>query len=152
MKRETTNAIRTVLEDWLPPVVRDSSAMRWLFRRHWGRLIDDLESFRSRIAFVTDEEYHSVYERMPRVQDETDNSAACIAEISKSIVGGTVLDVGCGTGYLVDHLARSHPKKRFTGLDFIIEEGTRTRLPSIDIVEGTVEALPFADDSFDTVI
>jgi hypothetical protein len=34
MKRETTNAIRTVLEDWLPPVVRDSSPMRWLFRRH----------------------------------------------------------------------------------------------------------------------
>ena len=64
MKRETTNAIRTVLEDWLPPVLRDSSAMRWLFRRHWGRLVDDLESFRSRIAFVSDEEYHSIYERM----------------------------------------------------------------------------------------
>ena len=152
MKRETTNAIRTVLEDWIPPVVRDSGAMRWLFRRHWGRLVDDLESFRSRIAFVSDEEYHSIYERMPRVQDETDNSAACIAEISKSIVGGSVLDVGCGTGYMVDHLARNHPRRRFTGLDFIIEDGTRTRMPSIDFVEGKVEALPFADKSFDTVI
>jgi SAM-dependent methyltransferase len=152
MKRETTNAIRTVLEDWLPPVVRDSSAMRWLFRQHWGRLVDDLESFRSRIAFVSDEEYQSIYERMPRVQDETDNSEACIAEISKSIVGSTVLDVGCGTGFMVDHLARNHPRRKFTGLDFIIEEGTRTRLPSIKFVEGKVEALPFADKSFDTVI
>jgi len=152
MKRETTNAIRTVLEEWIPPVVRDSGAMRWLFRRHWGRLVDDLESFRARIAFVSDEEYHAIYERMPRVQDETDNSAACIAEISKSIAGSTVLDVGCGTGYLVDHLAREHPKRKFTGTDFIIEEGTRTRLPSIDFVEGKIESLPFADNSFDTVI
>jgi SAM-dependent methyltransferase len=152
MKRETTNAIRTVLEEWLPPVVRDSSAMRWLFRQHWGRLVDDLESFRTRIAFISDEEYHSIYERLPRVQDETDNSEACIAEISKSIVGGTVLDVGCGTGYLVDHLAKDHPRRKFTGLDFIIEEGTRTRSANIKFVEGKVEALPFADKSFDTVI
>jgi len=152
MKRETTNAIRTVLEEWIPPVVRDSGAMRWLFRRHWGRLVDDLESFRARIAFVSDEEYHSIYERMPRVQDETDNSDACIREISKSIVGSSVLDVGCGTGFLVDHLAREHPRRKFTGLDFIIEEGTRCRLPSIGFVEGKVEALPFADNSFDTVI
>src|SRR3546814_2868735 len=35
MRRETTNAIRTVLEEVLPPFVRDSAAMRWLFRRHW---------------------------------------------------------------------------------------------------------------------
>src|SRR3546814_1023106 len=39
MRRETTNAIRTVLEEVLPPFVRDSAAMRWLFRRHWGHLI-----------------------------------------------------------------------------------------------------------------
>src|SRR3546814_3136082 len=78
MRRETTNAIRTVLEEVLPPFVRDSAAMRWLFRRHWGRLVDDLEDFRARIPFVTPEEYRDVYARLPRVQSETDNSRACI--------------------------------------------------------------------------
>src|SRR3546814_1993978 len=66
MRRETTNAIRTVLEEVLPPFVRDSAAMRWLFRRHWGRLVDDLEDFRARIPFVTPEEYRDVYARLPR--------------------------------------------------------------------------------------
>ena len=60
MRRETTNAIRYVLEELIPPVIRDSRAMRWLFRLHWGRLIDDLESFRERIPFVTAEEYKDV--------------------------------------------------------------------------------------------
>src|SRR3546814_10101756 len=61
MRRETTNAIRTVLEEVLPPFVRDSAAMRWLFRRHWGHLIDDLEDFRARLPFVTPDEYRDVY-------------------------------------------------------------------------------------------
>src|SRR3546814_11705267 len=96
MRRETTNAIRTVLEEVLPPFVRDSAAMRWLFRRHWGRLVDDLEDFRARIPFVTPEEYRDVYARLPRVQSETDNSRACIDLIAGDMLGATALDVGCG--------------------------------------------------------
>lgn len=152
MRRETTNAIRTVLEDWLPPVVRDSAAMRWLFRRHWGRLVDDLEDFRARIPFISDEEYKDVYERLPRVQDETDNSVACIDAISREILGDSVLDVGCGTGYLVDRLARAHPGRSFTGIDFVVDGATRDRLPSVAFDEGRIEALPYADKSFDTVV
>ena len=64
MRRETTNVIRAVLEEALPPMVRDSKPMRWLFRRHWGDLVDDIERFRERIPFVTDREYREIYERM----------------------------------------------------------------------------------------
>lgn len=152
MKRETTNAIRTVLEEAIPPFIRDSGAMRWLFRRHWGPLVDDIERFRERIPFVGPEEYRAVYERLPRVQDETDNSAACLDRILAEVKGETVLDVGCGTGYLVDWLKRRRPELALTGTDFIIEEGTRTRHLDISFVEGPIEALPFADASFDTVI
>lgn len=152
MKRETVNVIRTVLEEVLPPFVRDSRAMRWLFRRHWGPLVDDIEHFRERIPFVTAEEYRAIYERMPRVQDETDNSQACLERIVGAIEGDTVLDVGCGTGYLLDWLKQRRPALKLTGSDFIIEEGTRTRHPDIRFVEGHVERLPFEDDAFDTVI
>lgn len=152
MKRETVNAIRTVLEEAIPPFIRDSGPMRWLFRRHWGPLIDDIERFRARIPFVTADEYRAVYERMPRVQDETDNSQACLQRIVEAVEGETVLDVGCGTGFLLDWLKQRRADLTLTGTDFIIEPGTRTRHPDIRFVEGHVEQLPFEDASFDTVI
>jgi SAM-dependent methyltransferase len=152
MRRETTNMIRTVLEEVLPPALRDSTPMRWAFRRHWGRLVDDIETFRERIPFVSPVEYRNIYERLPRVQDETDNSAACIDRIAASIQGETVLDVGCGTGYLLNHLKRERPDLALTGVDFIVEDGTRTRHPDIRFEQANIENLPFADASFDTVI
>ena len=144
MRRETTNVIRAVLEEALPPMVRDSKPMRWLFRRHWGDLVDDIERFRERIPFVTDREYREIYERMPRIQNETDNSEACLERIAGAIQGETVLDVGCGTGFLLDHLKRARPDLALTGVDFIIEEGTRTRHPDIRFEQANIEKLPFA--------
>jgi SAM-dependent methyltransferase len=152
VRRETTNVIRAVLEEALPPMVRDSKPMRWLFRRHWGGLVDDIERFRERIPFVTDREYREIYERMPRIQNETDNSEACLERIAGAIHGETVLDVGCGTGFLLDHLKRARPDLALTGVDFIIEEGTRTRHPDIRFEQANIENLPFADRSFDTVV
>jgi SAM-dependent methyltransferase len=152
VRRETTNVIRAVLEEALPPMVRDSKPMRWLFRRHWGDLVDDSERFRERIPFVTDSEYREIYERMPRIQNETDNSEACLERIAGAIHGETVLDVGCGTGFLLDHLKRARPDLALTGVDFIIEEGTRSRHPDIRFEQANIEKLPFADRSFDTVI
>jgi len=152
VRRETTNVIRAVLEEALPPMVRDSKPMRWLFRRHWGDLVDDIERFRERIPFVTDREYREIYERMPRIQNETDNSEACLERIAGAIHGETVLDVGCGTGFLLDYLKHARPDLALTGVDFIIEEGTRTRHPDIRFEQANIEKLPFPDRSFDTVI
>ncbi|MFA5940830.1 MAG: methyltransferase domain-containing protein [Sinimarinibacterium sp.] len=151
MKRETVNAIRAVLEEAIPPFIRDSAAMRWLFRRHWGSLIDDIERFRERIPFVTAEEYRAIYERLPRVHDETDCSDGCLRRIVEEISGETVLDVGCGTGYLLDWMKQRRPELALTGTDFIVEEGARTRHPAIRFVQGHIERLPFEDNAFDTV-
>lgn len=152
MRRETTNGIRYVLEELIPPAIRDSAAMRWLFRLHWGRLIDDLARFRERIPFVTAHEYKDVYTRHPRVQDETDNSAACIERVAAMLVGSTVLDVGCGTGFLVQKLSEMKAGHDWTGVDFIVEEATRRRPSHLTFQQANIEALPFADRTFDTVI
>lgn len=152
MKRETTNLVRTVLEEILPPFIRDSGMMRWLFRMHWGNLVDDIEKFRERIPFVTQEDYRGIYERLPRVQDETDNSRECLKRILEEIDGKTVLDVGCGTGYLADWIKRQKSEIEITGTDFIIEPDTYKRNPDIRFIEGAIENLPFEDASFDTVI
>lgn len=154
MRRETVNRIRFLLEDWLPPAIRDSSFMRMLFRLYWGTFIDDLECFRKRITSLSAESYKNVYERMPRIQDETDNSVACLEAISMQVVSGKVCDVGCGTGYLLDFLQRQPLLERaeLSGVDFIIEDETTRRHPSIKFTAAPVEKLPFPDGHFDTVI
>lgn len=154
MRRETVNKIRYILEELVPPVVRDSSFMRWLFRRHWGRFIDDLEDFRMHITTLSAESYKAVYERMPRIQEETDNSRACLEAIAARVVPGKVCDVGCGTGFLLNFLAQQPlaDKLDLCGVDFIIEAGTQSRHPSIEFVAAPVEGTPFPDRHFETVI
>lgn len=154
MRRETVNRIRFVLEEWLPPALRDSRLMRFLFRRYWGTFIDDLEKFRMEITGLSEEAYRRIYERMPRIQDETDNSEECLREIAARVVGPRVCDVGCGTGYLLNYLFRepSLAGIEFSGVDFIIEPQTSSRHPSIHFTAAPIERLPFADKSFDTVI
>jgi ubiquinone/menaquinone biosynthesis C-methylase UbiE len=151
MKRETTNRIRYVLEEVLPPFIRDSAPMRWLFRRYWGPLIDDLESFRANIHHITEAQYDDIYARMPRIQDETDNSTACLERISADLVGESILDVGCGTGFLA-RLAQQHTDAKITGVDIYIGQNTRDQTPGVTLKEARIERLPFNDGAFDTVI
>ena len=154
MNRETTNRIRFVLEELCPPLIRDSGFFRWLFRRYWGGLVDDLEAFRSRAHFVTQEEYADIYTALPRIHNDTDNSLACIDRIASDALSGSLLDVGCGTGELLRRLIAAENGKpgRYTGIDFQIDEQTRLDTPGVDLVEGPIERLPFADESFDTVV
>jgi ubiquinone/menaquinone biosynthesis C-methylase UbiE len=153
MKRETTNRIRFVLEELIPPVIRDSAPMRWLFRLYWGSLVDDLEHFRTNIHRVSDKEYEDIYARLPRIQEETDNSTACLERIADDVLPGNVLDVGCGTGFLIGHLQKEAVGgATYTGVDIIIDNETRERYASATFQEARVEALPYADNAFDTVI
>ncbi|HEX2254931.1 MAG TPA: class I SAM-dependent methyltransferase [Thermoanaerobaculia bacterium] len=66
----------------------------------------------------------------------------------------SVLDVGCGTGALLERLARRHPEAALAGVDPVAEmlAVARSRLsPDVDLRQGWAEQLPFADDSFDVV-
>lgn len=70
--------------------------------------------------------------------------------ISKyAVAGAPILDAGCGTGLNLRHLPVGS-----TGVDINPRnvELLRTRLPGHHIVEGDVEALPFADGSFGTIL
>jgi SAM-dependent methyltransferase len=66
--------------------------------------------------------------------------------------GTRLLDIGCGSGYAAAMAdARG---ARVTGLDITPEliEIARERVPTGDFRVGTMDALPFADDSFDTAV
>ncbi len=151
MNRETTNRIRFVLEDVLPPIFRDSSLYLWLAKRVWGEHVAHLARFRERAPFLTADEYADLYRHHPRVHEGTDNSAACIARINDMILGDSVCDVGCGTGALLTRIRAAHPHlQRMAGVDFVIDDAAS--IDGVEYVAAKIEALPFSDGEFDTVI
>ena len=67
----------------------------------------------------------------------------------------TLLDVGCGTGPMIELLSRKYPDKHYTGLDLtpkMIEVANAKKLPNTKFIVGDSENLPFEDESFDAVI
>ncbi|MFM7450719.1 MAG: class I SAM-dependent methyltransferase [Leptolyngbyaceae cyanobacterium] len=68
-----------------------------------------------------------------------------------------VLDLGCGTGRLLNRLADRFPDLMGTGLDFspqMIRQARQTNHhhPRLIFVEGDVEALPFVAGQFDAIV
>lgn len=66
-----------------------------------------------------------------------------------------VLDLGCGTGRLLDRLATQFPDLFGIGYDFspamIHQARLAKRHPQLIFVEGNAEALPFANQQFDAI-
>jgi len=151
MRREMTNRIRFVLEDIVPPALRDSGLFRAAASVAWGGHVADLARFRERAAFLTHEEYEALYRKHPRVHEDTDNSDACIAAITADIAGTGVIDVGCGTGALLRQVREARTDLgALVGVDFVIDPALKDE--GIQYFAAKVEALPFPDQAFDTVI
>ncbi len=153
MKREYSNMIRWFMEDVIPPVIRDTRAFSWLMVWGYDKLVHDLADFRKNAHKATAEEYDAIYRRIRRIHETTDNTAAARAAIAKHIVPGNIIDVGCGTGYMLEWLQKQFPEGcKFTGVDFQIPDAVRNRLPGVTLVEQSILSLPFPDRAFDTVI
>ncbi len=69
--------------------------------------------------------------------------------------GDRILDVACGTGFLLSTLAERGPDLELTGVDptpEMVEVASRRLGPAARLVLGRAEALPFAADRFDVVV
>lgn len=67
-----------------------------------------------------------------------------------------ILDLGCGTGRLLDRLAAQFPTLQGTGIDLSVEmlrvaRDRNRHHPRLIFIQGNAEALPFADWQFDAV-
>ncbi len=76
-----------------------------------------------------------------------------IKEILKDKRFENLLDIGCGTGYLIDMLSKEHDA-RFVGLDLspkMIKQSESKNIKNAKFVEGRSDELPFEDNTFDIV-
>jgi len=151
MRRETTNFVRFLIEDCMPPILQDSRIFHLLARAAWGSHVSRLADFRARAPFLTPGEYESLYREHPRVHEGTDNSVACMGKAAQDLIGTSVCDVGCGTGALLSYFQQNSSRDlSLTGVDFVVDDAAD--LNGITYVAARVEDLPFPDEHFDTVV
>jgi SAM-dependent methyltransferase len=98
---------------------------------------------------------HDEYRLMDAAEDGMWWYRALHARIADALAGvaGSVLDAGCGTGGLLAMLRVRRPDLALTGLEWAAEAVRRAAAKArAPIVRGSVNALPFADASFDAVV
>ena len=149
--RRAVNVVRYVLEDLLPPALRDSVLFLPVMYLVFGREAKRFISFRDEVRTMSEADYAACYAAMKPLMGGTDLNRACIARIIAEVKGDNVLDAGCGRGWLATEIARGYPDKNVVGAD--IDPPAVADAPSnLSFVEGWMGCLPFADGAFDTVV
>jgi len=152
LSRSVTAKIVFLLDECLPPFLRDSKWLLWpIYRLAFGKAATHFFTFKDNGLTLSETEFQKVYEQMSavRVQRETDLNDECIREIESHIAGKTVLEVGCGRGHLANVL---HQTYEVTASDIRIMDTLVTKYPDIRFERANIQALPFADGEFDTVV
>jgi ubiquinone/menaquinone biosynthesis C-methylase UbiE len=155
MNRRTTNAIRLVLDELLPPFIRDSKVFMYpLYVFAYGKLDVRREmAFKELVQVWSSAEYQDFYRSLTssisrrRVTDlNTPSVTRILAELADAT---TVLDVGCGNGWLLGKIDERRPKTALFGVD-VVDAPRITG--NYRYARALVEQLPFQDDAFDVVV
>jgi SAM-dependent methyltransferase len=153
LQRDFTNKVNWILDNIIPPVIRDSRLLMWplfwmLFKdkTHW------FMQFKEKCCAFGPEEMTFYYKLLADVhlQRETDLNTLSLVRILDSVVGNKVLDIACGRGYVA---RRVHEKTGFdvTGIDINLPAELKED-SSVKFLEGCIEKINFPDKHFDTVI
>lgn len=149
--RKASIFVQRLLDDYVPPVIRDS---RWFMSVPMYLLFRDRAplymNFKSSAYTLTDKEFSDVYAQLgDDLQGETDLNEKCTARILESLVGKSVLEVGCGRGYLAGKMAGVKPT---TACDVYVPAYAASRYPEVRFETANIERLPYKDNEFDTVV
>lgn len=152
MKREFTNTIRYVMDEWLPPVIRDNRLFMYPIFYYWfhGKYVREVMNFKRDAFYMNEEQYADFYKKIHNRADDrpTDMNQASIQHMLQHMDkdAETLLDVGCGRGYFLRKI-KEEKNYRLTGCE--IHKGIGDL--DVDFVPGFIEKLPFPDKSFDIV-
>ena len=77
-----------------------------------------------------------------------------LIQVSSAAAPLSILDVGCGTGYLTGLLKKRFPQSRIMGFDFAqgMLKQAAAKYQGIDWILGDSHHLPFSDDIFNLVV
>jgi len=154
VNRNITNVIRYFMDEWIPPVIRDS---RWFmypffYFAYRGRNIREVMQFKSRVYSFTPEDYDRFYNNLNTISRNrvTDLNRQSVEFILNNIdpSAQTLIDVGSGNGYLLKQIKAKHPNLQLTGFDI---KDSDANGDVYKYVKGNIEKMPFADKSFDVV-
>lgn len=154
MNRNITNKINWILDNLVPPILRDSKFfMGFLFRIALGKKYKYYFKFKDDLSKLNETEINDYYNLLGDtfINRETDLNNQCIEQILSDISKDDVkiFDGACGSGYLLKMINAKHTDKQLFGLDIIADRKTED---GINYFNGSITSLPFDDAYFDVVI
>jgi SAM-dependent methyltransferase len=80
--------------------------------------------------------------------------ATLLGAVAVDVAAPRICELGFGSGWLLDQIARAQPRAALVGLDQSASYvgHARDTLPRVRVVRGDMEALPFAPASFDVIV
>jgi ubiquinone/menaquinone biosynthesis C-methylase UbiE len=151
INRETSVFIKFVLDECLPPILRDSFLYRWFQRVALGKSARYFIRFRSQFLGISHKELARWYSSVEKdnVHSTSDLSKESIVAVRQLVVGKTVLDIACGRGYLSTILGDDG--FTVTAADFVISKHVHKH-PRVLYTKANIEDMSFPNKSFDTTV
>lgn len=151
LQREFTSKIRFLMDEFLPPILRDWRFLMILpFKLLYKNKAHIFMDFKNKANKISDAKFAKAYKQVSQMDSRiTDLTEASLKGILANMVGKTVLDAGCGKGYLSEKLSNHY---KVTACDILINKELIENNPKIKFVFANVEKLPFANREFDTVV
>ena len=153
LNRNLTNCIRWILDECLPPIIRDNKFFMFPFY-YWayrGKNINTIMYYKKLVYGFSPDEYKKFYENLDslsrhRLTDLNHKSITIILSELRSKTR-TLLDVGCGSGYLLDQIAKYRPQIKLAGADIC----SPFQSSKYEYYQEDIQSLSFDDCSFDVV-
>jgi len=153
LSRKVTNFIRFILDELLPPLLRDNYYFMYPLFWIWfkGKNVKRFMEFKSVFHSLSEEEFAAYYRDYEYIANRyTDLSKKSIDNIVANLGDdktASIADVGCGTGFVVKQIQNSG-YCNVCGVDLV----PQSAFESVEIIEGNIEALPFPNNAFDIIV